>query len=211
MTTPAWGDIVPLIEEDWLDLPDVPNPYYVYADEGMFLHRRNVLGRGLVKHSKRPAKLQKVGNWRGSFMYDAEPLTANIYAQAVAFFRRNWETHKTESEVIITQHRETKAFKLYVPTQRVSHGGVYSIYDPKTIDRAYLVVGTIHSHPGSAFHSSTDESDARDMDGMHLTVGYLDRDEPEVAAMVALNGTFFHFKNPADLADTASESDEDVH
>jgi hypothetical protein len=201
MTTPAWGDIVPLMSNDWTTLPDVQAPYYVYADEGTFLHRRITLGRGLVKHHKRPSKLQKVGNWHGQFIWDAERIPADIYAQAVSFFRRTWNSHKTESEVIITQHIETKAFRLFVPTQRVSHGGVHSIYDPRTIDRAYLVVGTMHSHPGSAFHSSTDEGDARDMDGIHLTIGYLDRDDPETAAMVALNGSLFHFKDPDDVVD----------
>jgi hypothetical protein len=204
MTTPAWGDIVPLTSADWVDLPDVQVPYYVYADEGLYLHRRITLGRGLVKHSKRPSKLQKVGNWHGSFIWDAERIPTTIYAQAISFFRRTWDAHKTESEVIITQHIETKAFRLYVPTQRVSHGGVYSIYDPRTIDRAYLVVGTMHSHPGSAFHSSTDEGDARDMDGVHLTIGFLDRENPETAAMVALNGKFFHFKDPDDIVDRSN-------
>ena len=202
MTDITWGDIVPLTTNNWLDLPDTVVPYYVDADEGHFLHRKNVLGRGLIRPKKnKPPRLQKVGNYHGAFEYLAEPLPAHITAQAISFFRRIKTTHNTEAEVIITKHEATGEFRLFVPWQRVSGGGVHSIYNPSHISRGWLVVGTMHSHPGSAFHSSTDEGDAREMDGMHLTVGFLDRPQPEVAAMVALGGTFFHFKDPQDVAD----------
>jgi len=58
MTQPvAWGDVLPLMTPNWLDLPDTPVPYYVQAKEGVYLHRRNALGRAVIKDYKTPKKL----------------------------------------------------------------------------------------------------------------------------------------------------------
>lgn len=203
MTMPAWGDILPLTTKDWRELPDTTTPYYVVAKEGTYLHRKVAFGRGLIRHHKAPSKLAPVGNYYGEFVFDeTQRIPAPLVAQIVDFFRRIWYAHKTEAEVILTQHIDTGEYRVYVPFQSVSTGHVHSIYDPTTIDSKYLVVGTMHSHCNfSAFHSSTDEGDAKDMDGMHFTVGHIDREEPEVAAMVAVNGTLYHYKDPGILAD----------
>lgn len=204
MTTPAWGDVLALTSSDgWRSLPNSNTPYYITARDGTYLHRKTVLGRGIVRTYKTPKKLAAVGFSNGQFIWDATTIPANIYAQAVDFFRRVWRTHKTEAEVLITKSIATNEYRLFVPTQRVSHGGVYSIYNPTHIANGWLVVGTFHSHCNfSPYHSSTDESDARDMDGIHGTIGYVDRDTPEMALMVALNGTMFHFDDFAGVVDT---------
>jgi hypothetical protein len=196
---PTLGEVIVNTQDDWLDLPDPQAPYYVLAKEGMFLHKHTAQGRGLIKVDKAPARLKPVGFDTGYFRFSGPAIPATIYAQAVSFFRRIFENHHTEAEVIITQHKTTGEYRLFVPTQRVNHGGVYSIYNPAHIDRDYLTIGTFHSHcdfnPG---HSSTDEGDARDMDGLHGTIGFVTRDVPEMALMYALNGKFFHFKMPFD-------------
>lgn len=202
--TVEWGEVLPLMTDSWKDLPNSNTPYYVVAADGTYLHRKTALGRGIVRHTKTPAKLKRTGFFNGNFVFEANEIPATIYAQAVSFFKRIWDEHKTEAEVIITQHRETLEYRLFIPHQRVSHGGVYSIYNPRHIDPMYLVVGTFHSHCNfNPYHSSTDEGDARDMDGIHGTIGYLDREVPEMALMVAMNGQMFHFKEPfTDVVDT---------
>lgn len=195
-TTPTanWGDLVPFYGGDWTEtLPDVQVPYYVRGSEyGYFLHRRTAQGRGLVKTTKIPPRLGKLED---GFLFDGPEVPAKIYAQAVSFFRRIWFSRKTEAEVIITQNQTTKEYRLFVPTQQVSHGGVYSIYNPEHIAKDHLVVGTFHSHCDfSPAHSGTDEGDARDMDGLHGTIGFVDRDRPEMDLMYALNQTFFQFE-----------------
>lgn len=203
---PGFGDIVVLPSDKWQDLPDVNAPYYVLAQEGLFAHRRTAQGRGVIKAKKMPSRLPKLGTTNGWFTFDANPVPDYIYAQAVHFFRRVFEKHHTEAEVIITQHKDTAEYRLFIPTQDVSHGAVRSIYNPAHIGRDYLVVGTFHSHcdfgPG---HSSTDEGDARDMDGLHGTIGYVNRAQPEMALMYALNGVFMHFNPPFDgVVDTTN-------
>ncbi len=203
---PKWGDVVELTIDDPMALPDVPHPYYIQAEEGFFKHQRNATGRWITK-SKTPNRIKALGNKEGYGRFDADRIPAHIYAQAVDFFKRIWHAHKTEAEVIITQHRDTKEYRLFVPTQRVSHGGVTSIYNPAHIDPNYLVVGTFHSHCDmSAFHSSTDEGDASDMDGIHGTVGYVNREVPELAVMVAASGVLFNFKDVTEVVDTSDLS-----
>ena len=208
MTAPAtnitWGDIIPLMSDEWLDLPDVQVPYYVDAKNGYYLHTRTDAGRWVTPAGKLPPRLKALSTQAGVGYFDGLRIPASIYAQAVHFFRRVYDAHHTEAEVLITQHNETKEYRLFVPTQRVSHGGVVSMYKAAHVDPAYLVVGTFHSHCDfSAYHSSTDEGDARDMDGIHGTIGYLKRDEPELALMVASRGVLFHYKNPEDVVDTS--------
>ncbi len=201
---PAWGDILSLQTDDWHELPDVTTPYYIHASDGHFRHSRTDAGRWVTKVHKVPSKLKPIGNYQGVGTFDGQVIPASIYAQAVAFFRRVYDAHHTEAEVLILQHRTTKEYRLFVPTQRVSHGGVYSIYNPRHISREYLVVGTFHSHCDfDPYHSSTDEGDARDMDGIHGTIGFLKSDQPGLALMVASNGVFFNFKDVTDVVDTS--------
>lgn len=203
MSQPTWGDLVPLRDADWATLPDTTTPYYVATKTGTYLHRRTVLGRGLVPTTKTPPVLQAIETKGGEFTWDAAAIPATIYAQAVDFFARVWRTHKTEAEVLITREIASGAYRLFVPTQRVSHGGVHSIYDPRHIKAGWMVVGTFHSHCDfSPYHSSTDEADASEMDGLHGTIGYLDRAEPELALMMALNGVLFHYKVFDGVVDT---------
>lgn len=202
---PTWGTVVPLLGDDWQTaLPDAPSPYYVVTDEGWYKHIRTDAGRWVTRTYKKPPRLAKLGNTQGMGNFDGIRIPATIYAQAVDFFRRIFATHHTEAEVLITQHRTTKEYRLFVPTQRVSHGGVVSMYNPKHIDRDYLVVGTFHSHCDfSPNHSSIDEGDARDMDGIHGVIGYLTKDIPEMTLMVASNGILFPFKDVTDIVDTS--------
>lgn len=195
----AWGDLVPLLTDDWEELPDAEVPYYIQAKNGTYLHRHTVMGRGIIRTWKTPPRLKPVEQWNGFFRFKAEELPATIYAQAVSFFRWAWNTHKTEAEVIILKNIDTGLYSLFAPSQRVSHGGVHSIYNPAALDRRELVVGTFHSHCNfSPYHSGTDEGDAREMDGLHGTIGFVDKDVPEMALMFALAGQLFHFKAPFD-------------
>jgi hypothetical protein len=50
------------------------------------------------------------------------------------------------------------------------------------------MVGTIHSHCNfSAFHSGTDTHDEETFDGIHITLGHVDRKEFSMVASVAVN------------------------
>lgn len=52
----------------------------------------------------------------------------------------------------------------------------YKEYNDLTRD-GYMIYGTIHSHSNfGAFHSGTDDHDETDFDGLHITIGNVDKD-----------------------------------
>ncbi len=182
------------------NVPDAENPFWLLARDGMFLHRRNILGRGIVKQEYFPKHLPLLGE-KGYFWWKAPNIPADICAQVVDFFRRIYENHKTEAEVILLLNYETNEWAVYVPPQKTSHSSVESAFEPSDIPDKFLIVGSMHSHCNfSAFHSGTDVEDAQDMDGVHLTIGFVDKETPEVVAMVMLNGVRFDYK-PEEVAD----------
>lgn len=188
------------------DIPDHPYPFYVLAKEGIYLRKKTAIGTSIIKIDKMPTSLGEVGNPTGFFSWgETPPVPPEICAQIVDFFRRIWDKHRTEAEVLLTARIEMndgvpsiKEWRVFIPTQKVSMGGVQSVYEPSHIARGHMVVGTMHSHCNfSAFHSGTDLGDANRMDGVHFTIGFVDRDEPQVVAMVSISGVHVNYKPEA--------------
>lgn len=202
LTQPQWGELIPFYDDDWTKLPDVNWPYYVEGQEGTFQHNRTTLGRALISTNKTPSALKALGTKSGYFNFDAPPLPKELIAQTVSFFRRVYDAHHTEACVLFTQNARTGERRIFVPHQSLSHGGVHSIYNPTHIAPGHLVIGTAHSHCDfDGYHSSTDERDARRMDGLHITIGHLKDEMPDVAAMVSFQKELFHYKDIAKVAD----------
>jgi hypothetical protein len=201
---PDLFSLYPQTEDGSDNLPDAATPYYVLAKDGLFLHKKTQIGSVLVKEPTMPPhiNLGTIGHKNGLFTWIGPKIPAHIISQALDLFRRTYEKHHTEAEVLLTMHNETGVIRIFVPYQRVSGGGVKSVFEPTHIDPNYTIVGTIHSHcMMNAFHSGTDSSDASDMDGVHLTMGKVMDNPPEIVAMVAMNGTEFHYKDPAIIAE----------
>lgn len=191
----GWDDLVRFHGKNGLaDVPDSPQPFFFGASDGLFLHRRIMLGRGAVKQSHWPDNWDEFGSKKGQFLFEAPPVPGVLMAQVVDFFRRTYRRLHAEAAVLLTFNEETKEWGVYVPTQLVSHGGVNYVYDPQTIKRPRYVVGSIHSHCDfSPFHSGTDTGDASDFDGLHMTIGYIEKDDPGIVAMMAMNKTMMDF------------------
>jgi len=189
-------------------IPKNPAPFYVLAKEGIFVKKTNVLGTSVVRAPEMPSTLGELTFKNGYFSWEAPVVPAEICAQIVDFFRRIWFKHHTEAEVLLTARYEMeegysklKDWRVFIPTQDVSGGGVHSVYEPTHIAKDHLIVGTMHSHCNfSPFHSGIDINDASSFDGVHFTIGYVDRQTPEVASMVAMSGIRVDFK-PEVLAD----------
>lgn len=202
---PAFNDVIRYKGGDLAALPDVSHPYYVQAENGLFMHiRLGDLGRGLVRQHNGPKMFPKLElGWHG----DGNVIPNALCKQIWAFFRHHKLTRSAEAEVILTMHTQTKEWRVFIPTQLTSSGGVNSVYDPSVIHPDWRVVGTMHSHPGSAFHSGTDTADADNMNGLHLTLGNLDSDTPDIAAMVSVNKQKYDYKDTSMVADFSDLTD----
>jgi proteasome lid subunit RPN8/RPN11 len=101
--------------------------------------------------------------------------------QAHDFFGHIWNKQKTESSLYILYNRTTEKFRLFAPEQYTSSGHVDHKLENQKLPEDFAVVGTIHSHCNfSAFHSQTDIKDMQSIPGLHITIGHVDKDTPEM-------------------------------
>jgi len=90
--------------------------------------------------------------------------------QAIAFFKKVYDLHKTESALILYWDKTT--FKWSCPKQKVSGGSVS--YVEEHPGEGWLPILHMHSHASmSAFHSGTDDKDEFYVDGYNITIGKL--------------------------------------
>lgn len=194
--TIKFGSLMRLMKDGWAGVPDSPNPFHFAGNDGLFLHRRGLLGRGIVKLAHFPGNWAKFGNANGSFSWDANPIPKEIMGQVISFFERIYDRQHTEAAVLLAMHKDTKEWRVFIPTQLVAHGGVNYVFDPLHIKMPWILVGSIHSHCDfGAGHSGTDTGDADGFDGFHATIGMIKRDIPQIVAMVSMNKHLFHFKD----------------
>jgi len=182
--------------EEGVELPK-EGMYYVVAKNGVYIHVERQVGSALVKAEGIP------------WLEDAKPsislklpkIPGRIIGQALTFFRQVWDKYSSEAYVQLYYSKELNQYRLWCPKQRVSAGGVsyrrddQFSYEERVGDEAnrmaqwkWQMVGTIHSHCNfSAFHSGTDTHDEETFDGIHITLGHVDRKEFSMVASVAVN------------------------
>ena len=183
---------------DDLPLPD-KGPYIVAHQEGYSVHKSFFFGRVLVPTDKAPMA-QKLE--QPAFLwYDIPKLPASLVGEALSFFSMVFATRGSEAMVDIMWEPE-RGYSLFVPNQRASAGGVEAKRNPTHLRKGSRHVGTIHSHCDfSAFHSGTDEHDADNHDGLHITIGHVDDPtKTEFAVMIAASKHKWDFEI-ADVVD----------
>jgi len=159
-----------------IQLPET-GMYFVIGSNGIFVHKPSKIGRSLVP-VEGISFLERVP----SFIMPSLPkLPKRVVCQAVAFFRQVFHTHRSEAGVVIYYNADQKDFILWCPRQKVSSGSCdYDRNDSGQNEpalRGYNIVGTIHSHCDfQAFHSGVDVSDEELYDGLHITIGNVDKD-----------------------------------
>ena len=179
--------------------PPTSGTYYLVAKTGIYIHKETKAGNALVKVDGIPWLEEPEMELR----LKLPKIPALIVGQALAFFRQFWREHKAEAYTTLLYNSITKEYKLWCPQQQVSGGRVsygsatkgaasYSSIagdTPEDRKNGWSVVGTIHSHCNfSAFHSGTDTHDEENMDGIHITLGHVDRENISMAASIALSG-----------------------
>jgi hypothetical protein len=123
-------------------------------------------------------------------------LPAALVQQAHAFFATTWQTRGTEALLLIYCDPNTLDFRLVAPPQHNTSGSVNA--DPIPAPEGYDEIGSIHSHPGSAFHSPTDVHDEQQTEGIHIVFGHVQRFVPEVVAAISIQGRRYPI-SPADV------------
>ena len=171
-----------VINDGQTEMPDA-DIYYIVGKEGIFIKKR--LG---IMESLSPVKnISILKSVQSSAKMHIPPLPSIMAAKVLNFFRVVYDKYSAEAIVLLFYNQETKKFKLHVPSQKVSAGGV-DYNRAITID-GYTMIGDIHSHAGmSAFHSGIDQGDEESFDGLHITFGNMRSDNISISSSIVSNG-----------------------
>lgn len=171
-------------------VPPENGTYYLITSDGIFIHKNTKFGSSLVPVKGGIPWLEPA---RAYIKPNLPKVPALILAQAHAFFRKIYQLYKAESYVTLMYSYKFNQYRLWCPTQSVSHGHVnYDRTDQIPLKERqadeWNMVGTIHSHCNfDAFHSGTDEHDESTFDGLHITIGHVDQDHVSLASSLAVN------------------------
>lgn len=159
--------------------------YYLLTRDGLFLVKRTPVFASCTRVRGLPwlAGAGEEVRWRGP------RVPAALLARAVGFFREVYRRHQAEAVALLVSRADGPTFDLEVPEQVVAGG--HARYRIGPCPPGAIRVGTLHSHAGAeAFHSDLDDLDERHADGLHVTVGTLDR-RPTYACSLVVDGRRF--------------------
>jgi len=177
------------IYEEGMELPK-EGTYFLVSGNGLWLHKDTGIVRAFVPVSN-ISVLQEL-NAEAWVDCKLPKLPACHVFQIKTFFQKVVEKHRAEASVTLYFSKSEGKYKIHIPRQSVSHGGVH--YRRLALThlegmKDYLRVGTIHSHCDfGAFHSGTDVGDEEDFDGIHCTFGHNDRNEFTISVSMVVNG-----------------------
>ena len=182
--------------------PPDDETYYIVAKDGIYLHKKLDIIESCIKVNK-ISFIEPINQY---VKLNIPKIPRELTRQIYTFFLEVYDRFKTESVIMIFYNKDTKEYKLRVPTQSVSSAHLTASYDI-TIP-GFLSIGTCHSHAGfGAFHSSTDIDDEKDFDGIHITFGDLNKDKTSISIEIVSNG--FRSKcNPTDYLEGIVEDGE---
>ena len=167
--------------------------FYVVGKNGLFLVKDTGLIRATVP-VKGVSFLEQVDL---SAQLLLPKLSQELIVRTLLFFRAVYKKHQSEAEVQLHYNSAIGEFMLHCPKQQVSGAGVH--YDSKERFEGFQLVGTIHSHAGfGAFHSGIDQSDEKNFDGLHITIGHLNQPYFTISCSMTVNGQRFTFQ-PEDV------------
>lgn len=169
--------------------PPTSGTYYIVTKTGVYLHKETKAGNALVKVDGIPWLKEPTMEFR----LKLPKIPGRIIGQALTFFRKVFQAYKSEAYVTLLYSAKLNQYRLWCPQQKVSGGSVnYDRTDqPSFEDRQandWQMCGTIHSHCDfSAFHSGTDTHDESTFDGIHITLGHVNRPQFSMCASIAIN------------------------
>lgn len=183
---------------------------YMIARDGIYLQKENAafrccvrLGRFLWENNDFSSRLSS----QEEFLELKLPkIPRRIIEECIALGRMVRKIYKSEVLLLLFYCPASGEFKNMVPEQEVSPGSVSS-KECIPAPEGYYLVGTVHSHPKEAFHSSVDEKDEASNDGLHITIGDLDEIIPAFTVSAVVNRKRFPLP-PEEVMETVEIPEE---
>jgi len=176
--------------DDKTELPK-QGTYYIVAKDGIYLRKDTGLIHAIVKVEK----ISFLKEIRKEASLRLPKIPAEMMAQAILFFKKIFETKKSEAIVIGYYSSESKKYLFDAPKQTVDPATVNYKPEGKFHQGAFQLVMSIHCHGASgAFHSPGDTNDESDFDGLHITIGNIDQPYFSIVSSVVVNNNRFTLK-----------------
>ena len=129
------------------------------------------------------------------------PIPRRVFELVVGFFNRIHDLYRSEAIVLLAWNRAAEQYEIIIPEQvavvaRSRHGDLWPVsvrYEapPSTPDRPIVV--SIHCHgPHGAYASSTDVWDETYRTGLHIVVGRIELEPPDIHAQAVVDGMRFN-------------------
>lgn len=178
--------------------PEDDELFYLVAREGLFICRNNELFRSCVRAERGPSEL---ASQKELLRPHFPRIPADVIESAVGFFSRVAERQSSEAAAFLVWDRSQLRVRLLVPEQTATigrgwQGDPYPIgvhyTPPADLPADWVVFGDIHSHVNmSATVSSTDVADEVHSAGLHIVVGRLQYEPPDIHIEAVVDGARF--------------------
>ncbi len=183
--------------------PDMPWPedekaFHVLASNGLFLCRNHGFFRSCVPAPAWPSELAE----QSAFLELRYPkIPRRRFELIVGFFARIAQLHHAEAGVLLAWDAGAQKMRFIVPEQTATvgrnwWGDVYPVglhYEmPTNLPAGWALIGDIHSHVDEpAYASGTDKDDETHRAGLHVVVGRVNREPPDIYIAAVVDGQRF--------------------
>ena len=182
--------------------PETERMFYRLTRDGLF-----VCGNADFYHSCVPARgwPSELAPQRPFLKLRYPKVPQPLFERAVGFCARIGELHNAEAAVLLALHRSDQRFQLVIPPQ-VSvvssgwSGRAYPLevhYDAPPLPPDWVWWGDIHSHvDGPAYASHTDKADEAHRPGIHVVIGRIYLEPPDLHIEAIVDGFRFKIEDP---------------
>lgn len=185
---------------------DMPWPetevFYLLTNDGLFLCRNHPFFRSCVATNQFPGELAA----HTSFLRLRYPkVPQRLFEKVVGYFAQVAIRHCAEAAVLLVWNRRAQRMEAIVPEQTSYvmvkwEGDAYPIkvhYAVPRLPTHFQLIGDIHSHPvDSAYRSRKDDLDHTHFPGLHIIVGRLHNEPPDLHLVVMVDGLSFEIRDP---------------
>jgi hypothetical protein len=181
-----------------LPWPEDERIFYILGRDGLYVCRNHEFFRSCVPAKRGPSELAE----QATFLTPRFPVIPRaLFERAVGFFDRVAEQHGSEASVLLVWDRLEGRVRLVVPEQTATISRAWDGYrspigvhyaPPTDLSPDWVPFGDIHSHVHHpAYASSTDKTDETHAAGLHVVVGRIQREPPEIHVEAVVDGNRF--------------------
>ena len=141
----------------------------------------------------------KVTETKATFDWKGPKISRQVWGEILAYFKWTYDREKSESQVRLFVHPELGWMAWAFPqkggtgmTTKEIEGEDFNKQRAEMIPPGYLAFGTVHHHCScGAFQSGVDKWDEEKVDGLHITVGNIDKAQHDLNCRLYMKGSKF--------------------